>query len=298
METRMLLRVGLAAAVLGVALSEARGAHAADPTTAQCIASSEHGQELRSAEKMHDAGAQFTLCAAAICPGPIREDCARRLDEVVEATPTIVFVVKDTAGNDARGVRVTVDGQPVAVGAAAAIEVDPGEHTFAFEQGDRFATEERRLVLVESVKGRRETVVLRETAAGLPRSETAQPASAAPTPRSGEPPRPGPPALAWVAFGVGGAGLAVGVIAGLVAGEKHSTLSSECNDGAGTCAQQYAGDLDGFHSARTWSTVGYVVGALGVAGGVTLWLTAPRARSATTASVWVGPAAAGVAGRF
>jgi hypothetical protein len=295
METRVLLRPGLAAAVLGVALSEARGARAADPMTAQCIASSEHGQELRSAERLHDARAQFVLCAAASCPGPIREDCARRLAEVVEATPTVVFEVKDAAGNDATGVRTTVDGQPVAVSAGAAIEVDPGEHAFAFEEGDRLATEERRLVLAEGVKGRRETVVLHETAAGLPRSEAARPA---PTPTSAEPPRSAPPPLAWVAFGVGGAGLAVGVIAGFVAGGKHATLSGECDDSAGTCAPQYAGDLDSFHALRTASTVGYVVGALGIVGGVTVWLTAPRAHSATTTSLWVGPATAGIAGSF
>ena len=287
METRVLLRAGVAAAVLGVALSEARGARAADPITAECIASSEHGQELRSAEKLHDARAQFALCAASSCPGPIREDCARRLNEAVEATPTIVFVVRDAAGNDATGVQVTVDGQTVAGSAGAPVEVDPGEHTFAFEEGDRLATEERRLVLIEGVKGRRETVVLGEMAA---RTTLATP--------SGGQAGFGPPPLAWVAFGVGGAGLAAGVIAGLVADGKHSTLQGECNNTTNTCASQYAGDLGGFHAARTWSTVGYVVGALGVAGGAALWLTAPRARRATTASVWVGPASAGIAGSF
>jgi hypothetical protein len=287
METRVLLRAGVAAAVLGVAQSEARGAHAADATAAQCIASSEHGQELRSAEKMHDARAQFALCAAAGCPGPIREDCVRRLGESVEATPSIVFDLKDAAGNDATAVRVTVDGQPVAVSAGAAIEVDPGEHTFAFAEGDRLATEERRLVLVEGVKGRRERVVLRGTAA-----------STTPTSVSGEQPRSGPPPLAWVAFGGGGAGLAVGVIAGLVADGKHSTLQGECNNTTTTCAPQYAGDLDGFHAARTWSTVGYVVGALGVAGGAVLWLTTPQTSRSTAARVWIGPGSAGVAGSF
>jgi hypothetical protein len=287
METGVFLRAGLSAVVLAVALSAARGARAADATTAQCIASSEHGQELRSSEKLHDARAQFASCAAASCPGPIREDCARRLDEVVGATPTIVFEVKNAAGNDATGVRVTVDGQPVAVSAGAAIEVDPGEHTFAFAEGDRLGTEERRLVLVEGVKERRETVVLGETAA-----------STTPTPASGVQPRFGPPPLAWVAFGVGGAGLAVGVIAGLVADGKHSTLQGECNNTTDTCAPKYSGDLDGFHAARTWSTVGYVVGALGAAGGAVLWLTTPQTSRSTTARVWIGPASAVVAGEF
>ncbi|MGO9835624.1 MAG: hypothetical protein ACLP1X_15570, partial [Polyangiaceae bacterium] len=107
----------------------------------------------------------------------------------------------------------------------------------------------------------------------------------------------GPPILAWAAFGVGGAGLAVGVITGLVAGSKHSTLAGECDNAAGTCAPQYAGDLDSFHSWRTVSTIGYVVGALGVAGGAALWFMAPKATT-TTARMWLGPGSAGIAGAF
>jgi hypothetical protein len=100
------------------------------------------------------------------------------------------------------------------------------------------------------------------------------------------------------AFGVGGAGLTLGVIAGLVAGGKHSTLADECDGNTNTCAPQYADDVDAFHTWRTVSTVSYVVGALGIAGGVALWFTAPKSPSTMTAHVWLGPASAGVAGRF
>jgi hypothetical protein len=108
----------------------------------------------------------------------------------------------------------------------------------------------------------------------------------------------GLPTLAWVAFGVGGAGLTLGVITGLVASGKHSTLEGGCNNTAGTCTPAYANDLEAFHTWRTISTVDYVVGALGVAGGATLWLTTPKSRSTMTARVWLGPASAGIAGRF
>jgi hypothetical protein len=291
MESRVLLRGGVSVALIGVALSQVEAAYAADPTTDQCIASSEHGQELRSATKLKDARAQFAICVAASCPGPIREDCVQRLDEIATAMPSIIFQVKDAAGNDAAGVQITVDGQPVAGGTGTPIDLDPGEHTFSFEAAG-LKKSGKRFVLVEGVKQRSEVV-------SMARAETVQIATTASPPTGEVPARSGrPPTLAWVAFGVGGAGLVLGVTAGLVAGGKHSTLAGECDNNADTCAPQHAGDLDSFHTWRTVSTVGYVVGALGVAGGAVLWLTAPRARTATATGVWLGPASAGVAGRF
>ncbi|HEY2906252.1 MAG TPA: hypothetical protein VGJ29_10165, partial [Vicinamibacterales bacterium] len=131
----------------------------------------------------------------------------------------------ETADHDGRYTQqITADGQPVAGGA---IDLDPGEHTFSFEAAG-LKKSEKRLVLVEGVKERREEVI-------LVRAEAA-PTASTPSPPTGEtPPRWGhPPTLAWVAFGVGGAGLIFGVTAGLVAGGKHSTLAGECNDNANT----------------------------------------------------------------
>jgi hypothetical protein len=190
-----------------------------------------------------------------------------------------------------RGVAITMDGQTLATADGAAIDVDPGEHTFTFE-ATGLKKIEKRLALVEGVKQRREVVI-------MDRAEAAQIASTASPPTAEAPTRSArPPTLAWVAFGVGGAGLTLGVIAGLVAGGKHSTLEGECNNTAGTCTPAHASDLDSFHTWRTISTVGYVVGALGVAGGAVLWFTAPKARNATATGVWLGPASAGIAGKF
>jgi len=265
---------------------------AAPPTKEQCIAANEAVQYLREAHKLREAHEKLLLCVSDACPGPVRADCAQRLDEVAKATPSIVFDVKDASGNDVSGVMITMDGQPLAGNAGTAIELDPGEHAFVFEAAG-LAKVEKKFVVVEGVKGRRE--VVRVGSAKPP--EAATPALA---PSSGEVSSrsSGPPILAWAAFGVGGAGLAVGVITGLVDGSKHSTLAGECDNAAGTCAPQFAGDLDSFHTWRTVSTIGYVVGALGVAGGGVLWFTAPKASSTTTAHAWLGPASAGIAGRF
>ncbi len=282
-RTALLAAATMIAARSGVAAESA-------PTKAECIAASESGQDLRHAGKLNDARTQFAVCVAASCPGPIRDDCAQRRNEIAKAMPSVVFEVKDATGNDVPGVAITMDGQSVA-GVGTAIELDPGEHNFTFEaQG--LPNIEKRLFIAEGVKQRREVVI-------MSRGETAQPVNTA-SPTTGEASeRSAPlPTLAWVAFGVGGAGLLLGMTAGLVAGAKHSSLSNVCNDTAGTCPPTYSDDLDSFHTWRTVSTVGYVVGVLGVAGGTVLWLTAPKAASTMTARVWLGPGSAGIAGRF
>jgi hypothetical protein len=273
------------------------------PTTAECIAASESGQGLRHAGKLLDARAQFKLCFAASCPGPIREDCAQRLHEIAKAMPVIIFELKDTAGHDAVGVTIMMDGQPLAGSSGTPIKLDPGEHTFTFEAQGQPKVEER-LVFAEGVKRRREVIVMLDGAISRPEATGgAKPLEPAATTsvvskeevadRSS-----GPPMLAWTLFGVGGAGLVLGITAGLVAGAKHSTLAGECNNNAGTCPPTHANDLDSFHRWRAISTVGYFVGALGVAVGGVLWLTTPRARNAAATGVWLGPASAGIAGRF
>jgi hypothetical protein len=264
---------------------------AAPPTKEQCIAANEAVQYLREAHKLREAREKLLICVSEACPGPVHYDCVQRLDEVAKVTPSIVFEVKDASGNDVSGVMMTMDGQPLAASAGAAIELDPGEHAFGFEAAN-LPKVEKKFVVVEGVKGRRE--VIRLGSAKPP--EAATPASA-PSREEVSSRSSGPPILAWAAFGVGGAGLVLGITAGLVAGGKHSTLAGECDNTAGTCAPQYAGDLDAFHTWRTVSTISYVVGALGVAGGAALWFTAPKATT-TTARMWLGPGSVGIGGRF
>jgi hypothetical protein len=151
MEARVFLKGCVSVALVGIALSLAAVAYAADPTKEECIASSERGQELRSATKLSDARAQFGICVSTRCPGPIREDCVQRLDEIATVMPSIIFQVKDSSGNDVPGVTIMMDGQPLAASAGTAMEVDPGEHAFTFE-AQRKPKIETRLVLVEGAR--------------------------------------------------------------------------------------------------------------------------------------------------
>jgi hypothetical protein len=156
----------------------------------------------------------------------------------------------------------------VTEGANAQIEAAPGEHLVAPVTPPPPATGE----------------------ATIPQtSATETPAPSTPGPQTAK-------LLAYAAFGLGAVGLTVGIATGLAADSKHSALVGECT--GNDCPGSAQGDLNGFRSLRTWSTVGYVVGALGAAGGAVLWLTAPKGAQETSARVWVGPGAAGVGGRF
>lgn len=104
---------------------------------------------------------------------------------------------------------------------------------------------------------------------------------------------------AYVGFGVGGAGLGTGVVAGLLAANRHSSAQENCRP-EGKCAPGSSGakDVDAFRSLRTVSTVSYVLGIAGVGAGVTLMLTAPKPKQASFVRPYVGVGRVGVQGRF
>jgi hypothetical protein len=88
--------------------------------------------------------------------------------------------------------------------------------------------------------------------------------------------------LAVVAGGVGVVGVALGSVFGLIASSQASTAKNECMPG--TCTPDgHAAALSDHDSAATSgnvSTVAFIVGGVGLATGIVLWFTAPRAKEA------------------
>jgi hypothetical protein len=277
-------RTFLAAALLvATSLASAR-ARAADPTTADCLAASEKSLSLRSGHKLRDARAQALTCAAVSCPADVREECLRRVSDLNAAMPTIVFETKDQSGNDLGGVKVTMDGQVLAERLeGTALSIDPGQHSFTFEAAGQ-PTVQKQFVIRESEKGRRERVVFVAT------NGVAEPSRVGSVP----PPSDSAPVLvvkpssssssegffatlgtrrtvALAAAAVGVVGLGVGVAFGLSSMSKHDEAQKAC---PGACADQKGVDLwKDAQSAGNVSTVGFVVGAVGLAGAAVLWLT-------------------------
>ncbi len=115
---------------------------------------------------------------------------------------------------------------------------------------------------------------------------------------------------AYLALGVGVLGVGVGALFGLMASSKESDLDAACANKI--CPSNQQSTLDSAKSAGTVSTVGFVVGGLGLVSGTYLYLAsrvaaktpsvnAKTARSATfTASFapYLGLDRAGITGRF
>jgi hypothetical protein len=100
---------------------------------------------------------------------------------------------------------------------------------------------------------------------------------------------------AYVAGGVGGAGLVTFAIAGAMAHSTYNDLNGAC--GGGPCPQSKAGEISSGKTQQTVANVGLGVAVVGAAAGVTLFvLSMPRAPS--SAAVVVGPSWMGVRGSF
>jgi hypothetical protein len=115
--------------------------------------------------------------------------------------------------------------------------------------------------------------------------------------------------LAYVALGVGGAGLVVGGITGFLALGKKGDLEG-CKEER--CPTSQKDTLDSAKTMATVSTVGFAVGFVGVGAGVVLLLTGGGASSASNAKThvaqhqwrgvrvepWLGSDQAGLQGTF
>jgi len=252
-------------------------------------------------------------------PTPFREAVQQAYDELGKLRPQIPqleIVVKGETPDDGR-LTVKMDGKRVS---AALIGVagpaDPGSHqlTATTESG---ATASGSITLKQ---GETKSIEL-----DLDHTNLKAPGSGATptTPKDSNPKPVTPPpggdkngtakggsmqrSLGFVGLGVGAAGLGVGIVTGLMATSREKSAEDKCPGHHCVNGSQGAKDLDAFRSLRTVSTIGYVVGGVGVAAGVTLLLTAPKSKPAAEKAAaldrphwapYVGLGSTGIAGTF
>lgn len=122
----------------------------------QCAIAAEQAQSLRDEGRYRRAREQMLLCARDVCPGPIKSDCGKWLDQIERDAPTVVFGAKDS-GQDVTDVKVWMDGVVVTERLDGKPQlVDAGEHTFKFEHGG--VEKEERVLIRAAEKGRPITV--------------------------------------------------------------------------------------------------------------------------------------------
>lgn len=246
---------------LAVATLLASSAARADDAT--CIAASEEALTLRQGGKLHDALERLALCADAACPAEVKEECARRITAVDAVMPTLILAAKDGAGGDLSAVTVTMDGAPlVSTLDGRALSVDPGEHTFRFETRGQLPIE-RKLVLRESDKERRELVTI-----GAPVAPAVVRGGSWGTQKT----------LAVISGGLGLVGIALGATFGAFAVSSQDQQHVDCGPSACPHYLQSLTDYDYAQRNATASTISFVAGGVLAAAGVVLWFTAPRVR--------------------
>ncbi|HEY3817731.1 MAG TPA: hypothetical protein VGL81_11195 [Polyangiaceae bacterium] len=282
--------------LLGVAEGAAR---AADPTTADCLGASEASLRLGNDHRLRAERAQLLVCAAASCPSDIRKECLARVDDVNREIPTVVFSAKDGSGANLGAVRIVMDGEVLTERLeGTALSIDPGEHTFRFEAAGQTPVV-RKLLIEQGQKDRREPIAFGVGAAPPPQASlrVTAPLTMTPVPppaASAESSGLGAQNVLALAFGaVGVGGLAVGSVFGAMTLSKKNAAESVCS---GSCTTQ-----DGVSkwsdavSTGNLSTMGFVIGGLGAAGAVLLWITAP---SRTQTRVGLGPGGVQVRGAW
>jgi hypothetical protein len=284
------------------------------------------GQDLKREGKFSLARVLLRKCADPSCPDIVKGDCTKRLDDLENAQPSIVFDVTDARGTDIFDVRVSVDdgfltdhldGKPLIV--------DPGLHTFKFELAG-LAPVVSKLLIKEGEARRHERVVFgggegpaRPQVAPQPTATTPTPQPTATTAPTAQPTAttaatvspppvtsgatPPPPAqssgmsskqtIGLTLGGIGIVGVGVGVAFGVMAGNAWTTAKNACGGTPSNCIGDVATANSNHDTAVTDGTIatgGVIVGGALLVTGIVLFATGGnKAPEGKAASVTVEP---------
>lgn len=219
----------------------------------QCAGAAERAQQFRDDGKYRSARAELLTCGREECPAMVRRDCMQWLNEVNQASPSVVVRAKDAAGADLGDVQVTIDGE-VATDRidGKPILVDPGPHVVGGRAPGLPAVEQN--VIIQA--GEKNRLIELRFATGNAPSDAP---SAPPTSRGST-----YGAAPWIIGGLGVASLAVaGTFAALGLSERSDLRLQPCASTA-TCSPS---DVDSVHTKFLVADISAGVGivALGVA---------------------------------
>lgn len=224
-------------------------------------------------------------------PNPAFVAAQQRAKKVLdEALPRIAKLKISVGGACTKDVKVTVDGEAVAKAMIGENRpTDPGNHTIkATAPGCLEATTTVQLADGEA----KEAPLVLEPDPNAKKDDGPKDGPKDPPKDLPKPPKDAPgegggaPTLAWVSLGVGAVGLVGGTVFGLSAMSKKTSLDKVCGVKS-ACPESARADIDSMKTSATISTVGFVVGVVGVGVGVVLLVKGGGERPPTSA--WVRP---------
>lgn len=243
------------------------------------------------------ARASLLTCMRSNCKDWMVADCSKWLSEVEARIPTVVFSARNTAGRDLTEVQVQKQsGEALATRIdGRAIELEPGQYTFVFVTEDGTRVEKSALVR-EGEKAQSIAAMFEASPEELAkaRGQNGVVGPTGPTTRFEK--QPG--TLQYVGYGaagVGVVGLGIGAVFGLIAINKKSDAKCGSDN---LCDKPEA--LEDAKSAANVASVGFIAGAVLLAGGVALILFTPSKSVRVEARASANPNAAfyGIGGAF
>ena len=221
------------------------------------------------------------------------EDAAALREEVRHKIAWLTVVVSNVSAPT-----ISVDGEPIppaAVGVPRA--TDPGSRSITVS-AKGYVT---RRMTVELAEGKRRTMRIVLDRQQYAREEPVAPTPSTEAPQIDDAPEAGGSTLTYIALGVGGAGLAVGITTGLMFLSKHSDLDAVCGDD--TCPRSAESDLKTHDTLGTVSGVSFAVGVAGAVTGIVCLLGKPddapaQPMSSARLELAFGPTGVNIQGAF
>jgi hypothetical protein len=181
-----------------------------------------------------------------------RQDAVGELATLLKQLPRILIEVAGPGGSSAN---VRIDSRPAPAGTRDRT-IDPGFHVFSASVGLR---EAKRTMDLQRGAAVRIELILPEIASGTPPTASSSPSALS--------------VAGYSSLGVAAAGIIVGGITGGMLLSSRSALDARCPDRA--CPREAHEDASHFNTLRTISTVGFIVGGVGLAAGLSLRWVAP-----------------------
>lgn len=221
-------------------------------------------------------------------------------EERAKLLPRIAHLKVDLEGADARQTRITIDDVVVHDSLIGTERLtDPGKRHVVANYGKQTVEQD-----VDLSEGESKSLVIRfastPEASSIRESYKLEAGSTLPTRAGTTATRPfsAQRTWGWVGLGIGAAGVAAGAGTGITALLMRSSLHSDgCKDDV--CPRtDFQNRIDTYNSMLTAATVGFVVGGVGAAVGVSLLLTAPKRETVSRVSLLVGPGSVALTGGF
>jgi hypothetical protein len=265
--------------------------------SARCL--EELGQWVRASERYREVTQLPLPKRSPELHREVQTDAAAKLQALEKRIPKLRIVI---VGASSDAVQVSVDGEAVpSVLVDRRLPVDLGEHRVVGVMGEGAAARsvEQSVVVNESEERRVELVF--ETA---PAPVAAPAPQAASQPKVAAPVNEPPPAdevaqpssvlstLGRVGVGVGAAGIVFGVVTVAWLANLDGTLDEHCVEEL--CRPTANDDVDTYNTLRPLPAVGFVVGGVVMAAGITALLLAPDRAESASIQPLVGPGYLGV----